>query len=259
MSFSTSLETGRGLRQLLLTPLLLFIVTVWAQEPATRARKVVPESKTTASKTKPKTPPKPKAITARETREARERLEALGYWLNADAESFRHALIAFQKVEGLKPTGKLAWEDLDVLRTANAPVPKENKRLEDGQIRVEVDLRRQVLFVIDHENKVTKVLPVSSGNGKEFKSEGFVRDAITPPGRFNVYNKIKGWKKSPLGMLYYPNYYLSGLAIHGSTFVPAYPDSHGCIRIPMYAAEPFSQMTTIGMEVLVYGQPEGKP
>ena len=259
MIFSTSLKTGQGAYTPLLVTLLLFIVTSWAQEPATRARKVMPEGKTAISKVKPKAPPKPKPITARETKEARERLEALGYWLKPDAESFRHALIAFQKVEGLTPTGKLAWGDLDVLRAAHTPVPKETKTLEEGKIRVEVDLRRQVLFVIDHENKVTKILSVSSGNGKEFKSEGFVRDAITPPGRFNVYNKIKGWKKSPLGMLYYPNYYLSGLAIHGSTFVPAYPDSHGCIRIPMYAAEPFFQMTTIGMEILVYGQPEVRP
>lgn len=221
---------------------------------ATRARKVLPER--TASS--PKAKPKPKVITARESKEAKERLQALGYWLKADAESFRHALIAFQKVERLKPTGKLTWANLEVLRATSPPAPKEIKTLEDGQIRVEIDLRRQVLFVIEGENKVTKILSVSSGNGKEFTSEGFVRDAITPPGRFNVTNKIKGWRKSALGLLYYPNYFLSGLAIHGSKFVPAYPDSHGCIRIPMYAAEEFYQMATMGTEILIYGQPEVK-
>jgi L,D-transpeptidase catalytic domain/Putative peptidoglycan binding domain len=249
MKFLTSLETLRRSSGLLLVAILLIVSPVFAQESATRARKVLPERKAATPK------PKPKAITARESKEARERLESLGYWLKSDAESFRHALIAFQKVEGLKPTGKLTFADLEILRAAHPPAPKETKTLEEGQIRVEVDLRRQVLFVIDGENKVVKILSVSSGNGKEFKSEGFARDAVTPPGRFNVYNKIKGWKKSPLGMLYYPNYYLSGLAIHGSTFVPAYPDSHGCIRIPMYAAEAFYQMATKGTEILVYGQP----
>lgn len=252
MKFLTSLEILRRSGGLLPVAMLLILFPIFAQESATRARKVLPERKSAPPK------PKPKAITGRESKEARERLEALGYWLKSDAESFRHALIAFQKVEGLKPTGRLTFVDLDVLRAANPPVPKETKSLEGSQIRIEVDLRRQVLFVIDGENKVTKILSVSSGNGKEFKSEGFARDAVTPPGRFNVYNKIKGWKKSPLGMLYYPNYYLSGLAIHGSTFVPAYPDSHGCIRIPMYAAEPFYKMTTMGTEILVYGQPETK-
>ena len=238
---------------------LLFIFTllawpIWAQAPATRARRVVPERKAAA----PKAKPKPKVITAREVKEAREQLAALGYWLNADADSFRHALIAFQKVEGLRPTGKLTWDDLEVLRVAQTPEPKETNLLEEGRVRVEVDLRRQVLFVMDHDNKVTHILSVSSGNGKEFKSEGFVRDAITPPGRFTVYNKIKGWRKSALGLLYYPNYFLSGLAIHGSTFVPAYPDSHGCVRIPMFAAEGFYRLATKGTEILIYGQPDTK-
>ncbi len=219
---------------------------------STRARKVLPERKASSPKAKPK------LVTAREIKEAKERLEALGYWLQADAESFRHALIAFQKVEGLKSTGKLTFADLELLRIANTPVPKETMTLEEGKIRVEVDLRRQVLFVVDHENTITKILSVSSGNGKEFESEGFVRDAITPTGRFTVTNKIKGWRKSALGLLYYPNYFLSGLAIHGSKFVPPYPDSHGCIRIPMYAAEEFYQMVEMGTEILIYGQLEVK-
>ena len=252
MKFSTSLEAWGSSRWLLILITLLIFSTAFAQEPATRARKVLPERNASASKAKPK--PKLKAVTARESKEAKEKLEALGYWLKADAESFRHALIAFQKIEGLKPTGKLTWADLEMLRAAHTPTPKESKTLEEGKIRVEIDLRRQVLLVIEGENKVTKILPVSSGNGKEFSSEGFVRDAVTPYGRFNVTNKIKGWRKSALGLLYYPNYFLSGLAIHGSTFVPAYPDSHGCIRIPMYAAAEFYQMATMGTEILIYGQ-----
>lgn len=229
-------------------------LSVGAQDPATRARRVVRERKVAL----PKAKPKPKVVTAADSKEAKEKLASLGYWMTKTGESYRHALTAFQKVQSLKLTGKLSLGDLEVLRLARTPVPKEVQTLEEGKLRVEVDLRRQVLFVIDHENTVTKILPISSGNGKEFKSEGFVRDAITPPGRFNVYNKIKGWKKSPLGLLYYPNYYLSGLAIHGSTFVPAYPDSHGCVRIPMYAAEEFYRMIGIGTEILVYGQSETK-
>lgn len=258
MKFLTSLKAGCRLGALLMILTLLAFSGALAQDSTTRARKVLPERKTSAPKAKPKSKVKPKPLTARESAEAKERLQGLGYWLRGDAESFRQALIAFQKVEGLKPTGRLAWTDLDQLRVANPPVPKEAKTLEEGKIRVEVDLRRQVLFVIEGENKVIKVLSVSSGNGKEFSSEGFLRDAVTPPGRFNVTNKIKGWRKSALGLLYYPNYFLSGLAIHGSKFVPAYPDSHGCIRIPMYAAEEFYQMATMGTEILVHGQPEVK-
>lgn len=233
---------------------LLSVASLLAQEPATRARRAVRERKVSL----PKTKAKPKVVTVADIKEAKARLAALGYWITNTEEAYRHALTAFQKVQALKPTGKLSVDDLEVLRAARTPVPKEVQSLEAGKIRVEVDLRRQVLFVIDYESNVTKILPVSSGNGKEFTSEGFVRDAVTPPGRFKVYNKITGWKKSPLGLLYYPNYYLSGLAIHGSTFVPAYPDSHGCVRIPMYAAEEFYRMMEIGTEVLIYGQSETK-
>ena len=87
--------------------------------------------------------------------------------------------------------------------------------------------------------KVSKVLPVSTGNGEEFTNEGWTRRAITPTGRFKVHNKIKGWRKSPLGRIYYPVYFLSGIAIHGYSSVPVKAASHGCVRIPMHIAEYF--------------------
>ncbi len=235
--------------------LICCVATGIAQEHLASAwQSMRPRKVHAAPKSKAKS--KPKVLSARDIKEAKEKLVALGYWLTGAEDSFRQAVIAFQKVHELPRTGKLTFDELEFLRAVQAPAPKEIKDLAVGKIRFEIDLRRQVLFVIDAENKVTRILTVSSGNGKEFESEGFERDAITPPGRFNIYNKIKGWKKSPLGMLYYPNYYLSGLAIHGSLFVPPYPDSHGCIRIPMFAAEEFYRMAEMGTEVLVY---ESKP
>jgi lipoprotein-anchoring transpeptidase ErfK/SrfK len=53
-------------------------------------------------------------------------------------------------------------------------------------------------------------------------------------------------------LLYYPNYISGGVAIHGSLSVPAQPASHGCIRIPMFAAKEFSQIIPIGMKVIVH-------
>jgi lipoprotein-anchoring transpeptidase ErfK/SrfK len=123
---------------------------------------------------------------------------------------------------------------------------------ETGYAHVEINLSRQQLFVVDGSGRVVKTLPVSSGNGKWFTSEGRTRRAITPTGRFTVFRKIAGWRKSPLGMLYYPSYISQGVAIHGSRSVPSMPASHGCIRIPMSAAEEFSDMTPIGTVVLVY-------
>jgi lipoprotein-anchoring transpeptidase ErfK/SrfK len=123
---------------------------------------------------------------------------------------------------------------------------------ETGYAHVEINLTRQRLFVVDDSGRVVKTLPVSSGSGKWFTSEGRRRRAITPRGEFTVYRKIAGWHKSPLGMLYYPNYIVEGVAIHGSRSVPSRPASHGCIRIPISAAKEFSDMTPIGTIVLVY-------
>ena len=83
-------------------------------------------------------------------------------------------------------------------------------------------------------------------------SEGWTRRAVTPTGRFTVSHKIAGWRKSPLGLLYYPVYFLSGIAIHGNPLVPLYPASHGCIRIPMFAAKEFSEMMPVGTTVIVH-------
>lgn len=118
--------------------------------------------------------------------------------------------------------------------------------------RVEVDLSRQILTVFDASGSVTKVLPISSGSGKWYVSEGERRRAITPTGRFRVYRKIRGWRKSPLGLMYYPVYIVGGIAIHGSPSVPRRPASHGCIRIPMYAAKAFYDTTPIGTLVVVH-------
>lgn len=191
------------------------------------------------------------AFSAEEFTEARQRLVELGYWLKEDASagdaSFRHALIAFQKVEGRPRTGKLTQEELTALRAAKSPEPRES-----GYVHIEVDLCRQVLFLVEASDKPLRVLPVSTGSGKCFTEGGRTRQAITPTGRFKVQWKLKGWRKSPLGLLYYPNYFYGGVAIHGNPSVPAEPASHGCVRIPMFAAEEFSHLTPVGTAVLVY-------
>src|SRR5215470_1283347 len=186
-----------------------------------------------------------------EISEAREFLNQLGYWVNLDAEgndvSLRHALIAFQKIEGRERTGVLTIEELEALRVAQIP-----QVLETGYPHIEIDLHRQVLFVVDVPGVSLRILPISSGSGEFFTEGGVTRQAVTPNGRFKVYRKIEGWRKSPLGLLYYPNYIYDGIAIHGNPSVPIRPASHGCIRIPMFAAREFSEIATIGMVVIVY-------
>jgi lipoprotein-anchoring transpeptidase ErfK/SrfK len=191
------------------------------------------------------------AMTKAQILEAEQLLAGLGYWTGPVDGLFdpasRQALIAFQKVEGRSRTGQLNDAELQALHSAARPTP-----LEIGYAHVEADLNRQVLFVIDDKGVVTRTLSISSGNGKDFTSEGWTRRAVTPTGRFKVYRKVDGWRKAPLGSIYYPNYFLSGIAIHGSQSIPTFPASHGCIRIPVFAAKEISEMTPVGTVVLVH-------
>lgn len=194
---------------------------------------------------------KPQAPAAGEILEAEQRLAALGYWTGPidgrfDAGS-RHALVAFQKVEGRKRTGKLTSAELGALRTAVKPVPQAT-----GYSHVEIDLQRQVLFLVGDNGEVTHILPVCTGNEKSYLDHGEVHRAHTPRGKFNVIRKIRGPRISSLGLLYYPNYIYEGIAIHGSWAMPPYPDSHGCIRIPMFVAKAFSKLLPLGTEVIVF-------
>jgi lipoprotein-anchoring transpeptidase ErfK/SrfK len=183
--------------------------------------------------------------------EAEQRLADLGYWAGPvdgvfDAAS-KHALIAFQKMEGRKRTGILTTAELEALSAAGRPAPLDNT-----YAHIEVDLTRQVLLVVDAEGKVTKVLPVCTGNEQFYIEDGHRNRAHTPRGRFTVTRKINGWRRSKLGLLYYPSYIRNGIAIHGSTSILPYPASHGCIRIPMFAAKDLSEMAPVGTVVVVY-------
>jgi hypothetical protein len=206
---------------------------------------------TNQTKPAPKAAAKKPKLTAAEITGARELLGQLSYWVDLEVEgldaSLHHALIAFQKIEGRQRTGVLTAEELQALRTAKRPQPREW-----GFAHIEVDLMRQVLFVVDCCGAILRTLPISSGSGEWFTEGGSTRQAVTPVGRFKVTRQIKGWRKSPLGLLYYPNYIHNGIAIHGNPAVPSVPASHGCIRIPMFAAQEFSEMAKVGMDVIVY-------
>ncbi len=190
-----------------------------------------------------------------EAKEAERRLKEMGYWTGpvdgAIDGATRVALIAFQKMEGRKITGRLTRAEIEAIRDAASPQARE---LGYNYKHVEVDLDRQVLLLVNDEGAVVRILPVSTGSGKRYNEKGNRGLAYTPRGRFRVYGKAFGWKRSPLGLLYYPNYISGGVAIHGNPDVPSSPQSHGCIRIPMFASRDMSKMLPVGTIVLVYDQ-----
>ena len=184
------------------------------------------------------------------------RLAELGYELGKVDGTFDamtgHGVMAFQKAEGLSRTGKATPDVLDKLKTAERPGPLLGA---GGANRVEVDLKRQILLLWKGGN-LERVISVSTGNGKRYCVDGDCDTAVTPGGSFRVTRKIKGLRVSRLGELWNPLYFNGGIAIHGSGSIPAYPASHGCVRIPMSTSEWFFSAVSTGTPVYVVGGPK---
>ena len=185
--------------------------------------------------------PAPAAVTPLQVEQ---KLEALRYDPgpvdgNID-EAAGHAVMAFQKVNGLARTGDLT-EDVQVkiMATEGTPAPL----LAGGEPnRVEVSLSNQVLFLYQN-GSLHKILSVSTGTSK----------TPTPTGTFRMYRSESGWHTSRLGRLYNAQYFVGGYAIHGSMSVPGEPASHGCVRIPMHSAEWFPGSVPKGTQVFITG------
>ena len=158
------------------------------------------------------------------------------------------AVYAFQKVYGLERTGTFRTEDwslLDLKIKGPGPGPEPD--------RVEVDLSRQVLYLIE-AGEMTGVFPVSSANGSTYRNaSGRTVQADTPEGRFTFQRSRGGWWESYLGFLYRPFYFYGGYAIHGSRSVPPFPASHGCVRVHIEDMDYLATRIGIGMPIYIYG------
>jgi hypothetical protein len=171
----------------------------------------------------------------------RRQLLDLGYHQATAGASYGYdlldAVIAFQKVEGLSRTGTVTADVWRALATAQRPKPRYPSQGD----HLEVDKGHQVLLIV-RGGQTQWVLPVSSG--------GYGR--YTPEGTFSIIRKVTGMDPSPLGVLYDPMYFVGGYAIHGSPSVPSYPASHGCVRVPMWAASWLFGFNDIGEVVDSY-------
>jgi peptidoglycan hydrolase-like protein with peptidoglycan-binding domain len=158
------------------------------------------------------------------------------------------AVHAFQKVHDLERDGVFRSEHWPLLHLApESPGPGGEPD------RIEVDLESQVLYVV-HESRIARVLAVSTGNGERYtNSSGSVVRARTPEGRFTFNRQRSGWHESYLGFMYAPFYFRGGYAIHGSGSVPAYPASHGCVRVTLDDMDYLREFLELGMPIYVYG------
>jgi lipoprotein-anchoring transpeptidase ErfK/SrfK len=187
-----------------------------------------------------------------------ERLAELGYDIGTPDGKWgartSYSLMAFQKVEGLTRDGQDGPETQAALAKASKPGPMVPGGAAN---RIEVDVARQVLF---HwvNGSLSRILPVSTGNDEYYCVDGECSVAVTPGGSFRIGRKAAGLEVAPLGELWWPMYFNGGIAIHGSPSIPPYPASHGCVRIPMYAAPTFYDQVPAGTRVHVLNSPEAQ-
>lgn len=169
------------------------------------------------------------------------RLQSLGFWLKEASGEYdfttRQAVMAFQKFAGLVATGSVDDETAEAILHTDRPMSRSEEKGLDADV-VEVDLDRQLAFVV-RAGVLEWVLNVSTGTGKPYVERSHknpnivIRDVgDTPPGRFRV-QKLRpdGWWEGDLGPIYRPIYFRGGIAFHGSAVIPAYPASHGCVRV----------------------------
>lgn len=140
------------------------------------------------------------------------------------------AVLAFQKLNGLSWTGRTDAHVWRALSGAHVPHARY------GGTHIEVSKSRQYLLVV-RSGRVQEVVHISTG-----------ATGNTPVGRWRVYRKVVGWD----WILWYPMYFLRGFAIHGYPSVPAYPASHGCIRVPMWIAPKLFSQVARGATIFVY-------
>ncbi len=182
------------------------------------------------------------------------RLAELSYDVSPDgrySSSTTHAVMAFQKVNGLGRDGVAGANTLAKLAAPVTPGPMVGG---GGATRVEVDVARQVLFFYKN-NALYRIVSVSTGSGERFCVKGRCATAVTPGGSYRVRGKVGGWQTGELGRLYKPSYFNGNIAIHGALSVPGGPASHGCVRVPMNSADWIYSSLGVGTAVYVLNGP----
>lgn len=179
-------------------------------------------------------------------------LSSLGYWLGMPdgtfGDSTQQALWALQKAAGISADGVVGPKTAAALVAGVVPKPRSTS----GYV-VEVDLQDGLLMVVNG-GKLLHTLNISTGGGYTYVDQGITSVAITPSGVFHIYNVIDGLDVDSLGALWRPRFFDGGFAIHGDSYVPPSPVSHGCVRVSDEAINWIwaDDIMPIGTEVWVY-------
>jgi len=191
------------------------------------------------------------------------KLLELGFWLANPNGKFddttAQAVMAFQKYFLLRPTGGINAATAYLLERMSIPATATTT---EGTL-AEVDKSRQLLFLVQ-DGITTYVMNASTGDDRSYEEPDantpgvmIKGTAVTPVGSFKIdRERPDGWWIGDLGQIYRSKYFSGGVAIHGSMSVPAYPSSHGCVRVTTKAMDFIwdNDILPRGTEVLVYGE-----
>jgi peptidoglycan hydrolase-like protein with peptidoglycan-binding domain len=181
-----------------------------------------------------------------------ERLAALGYWVGPIdgyfGDSTQQAVYALQKAAGIARDGVVGPITAAALAEGIVPRPQSTS----GYV-IEVDLGDDLLMFVTN-GKLDYTLNTSTGGGYYYTVGGVTALAATPEGHFELYRQVDGMVVDQLGELWRPKFFDSGFAIHGDSYVPPYPVSHGCVRVSDEAIDwIWSQdLAPLGTAVWVY-------
>ncbi len=179
-------------------------------------------------------------------------LSSLGYWVGTPdgtfGDSTQQAVWALQKAAGLSADGVVGPKTATALAAGVVPKPRSTS----GYV-VEVDLQDDLIMVVNG-GKLLYTLNTSTGGGYTYVDQGVTSVATTPSGIFHIYNVIDGLDVDSLGALWRPRFFYGGFAIHGDSYVPPVPVSHGCARVSNEAIDWIwaANIMPIGTEVWVY-------
>lgn len=147
------------------------------------------------------------------------------------------ALLAFQGWNALGRTGTVTGETQVALFRAAQPKPSTHR---SGR-RIEIHRDRGVLLLIEG-NEVQRAVHTSTG--------AYGR---TPSGIFRVFRKeFLSWSVPFSVWMPYASYFVGGIAMHEYPYVPEYPASHGCVRLPEGEAQRVFGFAEVGTPVHVF-------
>ena len=164
-------------------------------------------------------------------------LARLGYLPSTGVDG-RFGMQTWQAVVALQGWSRLPRDGVVGPRTARAlargtrPVPWSTAR------GMEIHIEQQVLLLVGG-GRVQRAIHVSTG-----------ANGATPLGHFRIYRRdTMSWSIPFHVWMPLAQYFNGGYALHEFASVPAYPASHGCVRVPVSDAQAVWEFGSLGLRV----------